>query len=131
MRWLLPGLLLVGCSLTPIPDVTSEYVPPCDEVNRVCPVPFTLAAGTETSVELRGDFRDGGWDVGEPMTLDGGVWAASITAPWGADVQYKFFLNGSTWILDPANAQSVDDGKGNRNSIVRAVTCEKWTCVAP
>jgi len=128
MRRFLPLLLLAGCSLTPIPDVTSNYVPPCDEANRLCPVPFSLPAGTETSVELRGDFRDGGWVEGEPMVLDGGTWSASITASWGADVQYKFFVDGTTWILDPGNPDSVPDGKGNTNSIKYDVTCAEWTC---
>jgi hypothetical protein len=80
-------------------------------------------------VELRGDFRDGGWVSGVPMERDGGLWAASIDVPWSATVQYKFFLDGSRWILDPANTQSVPDGKGNTNSIVRNLTCASWSCV--
>ncbi len=134
------GLLVVlavavGCSLTPIPDVTSEWVEPCDTARRRCPVQFTLKAGPETTAELRGDFRDGGWDVGEPMVrdggADGGVWSATVVVPWGAAVQYKFFLDGNRWILDPANPKSVPDGKGNTNSLLENVSCAKWTCAAP
>lgn len=123
--------LAVGCSLTPIPDVTSEWVEPCEEALRRCDVPFTLAAGTETTAELRGDFRDGGWEAGEVMVKDGGAWSASITVPWSADVQYKFYLDGSRWILDPKNTKTVPDGKGNTNSLVENLTCAKWTCVDP
>lgn len=123
-------LAAIGCSLTPIPDVTSEWLEPCDASLRDCPVTFTLKAGTERSAELRGDFRDGGWVAGEPMALgaDGGTWSATITAPWGVPIQYKFFLDGSRWVLDPANPRSVPDGRGNTNSQLEAVTCAKWTC---
>lgn len=121
----------LGCSLTPIPDVTSEWVEPCEEARRECAVPFHLAAGTETTAELRGDFRDGGWVSGEPMGKDGGTWEAAVVVPWGADVQYKFFLDGSRWILDPVNPKSVPDGKGNTNSLLENVSCAKWTCAAP
>lgn len=122
-----------GCSLTPIPDVTSEWVDPCDaESQRRCPVTFTLAAGTETTAELRGDFRDGGWVTGAPMTKTdadgGGTWTATIDAPWHGAVQYKFFLDGSRWILDPANPKTVPDGKGNTNSLLDAIDCTTWRC---
>jgi 1,4-alpha-glucan branching enzyme len=123
-------LLLASCSFTPIPDVTSNYVEPCDTALRVCPVAFTLKAANERSVELRGDFRDGGWVDGVAMEKATDTWSASLQVPWGATVQYKFFIDGSRWILDPANTQSVPDGKGNTNSIVRDVTCAKWSCRA-
>lgn len=129
MRWILPALMLASCTLTPIPDLTSEYVTPCDTAQRLCSVPFTLRATTEKSVELRGDFRDGGWaDAGEPMVRGADAWSASVTVPWGTDIQYKFFIDGNRWVLDPANSQSVPDGKGNTNSIVRNISCAKWTC---
>lgn len=130
MRRAFALFLLCGCSLTPIPDVTSEWVEPCEPEVRVCPVTFTLRNANETSAELRGDFRDGGWVMGEPMTrvADGGAWSATVTSPWGSAIQYKFFVNGNTWLLDPANPRSVPDGKGNTNSLLENVTCTKWTC---
>lgn len=127
----LPLAFAAGCSLTPIPDVTSEWLDPCDsEAQRRCAVAFSLTAGTEKSAELRGDFRDGGWVAGEPMTKseDGGVWTATIEAPWHGAVQYKFFLDDSRWILDPANPKTVPDGKGNTNSLLDPVDCTKWSC---
>lgn len=124
------ALLVVGCSLTPIPDVTSEWLEPCEPSLRDCPVTFQLKAGTERTAELRGDFRDGGWVAGEPMTKseDGGTWSATITAGWGSSVQYKFFLDGNRWILDPANPRTTPDGKGNTNSVLEGVSCARWTC---
>lgn len=121
-------LLLCACSLTPIPDVTSNALEPCATERRECPLTFELKAGTEQSVELRGDFRDGGWVSGVPMEKVDGGWTASIAVGWDASVQYKFFIDGNRWILDPANTQSIPDGKGNTNSVVRNVTCEPWLC---
>ena len=57
-----------------------------------------------------------------------GEWEASVTVGWGSDVQYKFYVDGGTWQLDPANTATVPDGHGNTNSIVRMVTCDQWTC---
>lgn len=128
MRLLL-CVMLTGCSLTPIPDVSSEWVEPCETTQRQCVVPFHLVANNEVTVELRGDFRDGGWVQGEPMVRDGGTWEASISAAWGNPVQYKFFVDGNRWVLDPTNPRSVPDGKGNTNSLLESVSCAKWTCL--
>ncbi len=128
MRRVVPFLLLVACSLTPIPDVTSNFAEPCDTSLRVCEVPFSLKAGMEQTVELRGDFRDGGWAAGVPMERVSDAWSTTLQVPWGASVQYKFFAD-MTWRLDPANSQSVPDGKGNTNSVVRDVSCVKWACM--
>lgn len=120
---------LCGCSLTPIPDVSSEWLEPCEPALRQCALPFRLAANNETTVELRGDFRDGGWVQGEPMAKDGGAWEATVTASWGGALQYKFFVDNNRWVLDPTNPRTVPDGKGNTNSLLENVSCARWTCV--
>lgn len=125
------GLVLgPGCSVTPIPDVSSQWEPMCEGHQRYCPVVFALKPGTEKSAEVRGDFRDGGWIAGVPMGLDGGAWWAVIPVPYGSPVQYKYVLDGSRWILDPANPKTVRDASGNTNNLVPTVTCEPWVCDA-
>ena len=119
--------LLAGCSLTPIPDVTSAWQEPCEVALRRCAVEFKLKAGTEQSVELRGSFRADGWTKGEPMQHTGDSWVATVEVPWGSAVQYKFFVNGATWVLDPANP-ATGTTAGVTNSLVSNVTCAKWTC---
>ena len=54
------------------------------------------------TVELRGDW-DGQstWDSGVPMTKNGSTWSASVPLPLSTPVQYRFFLNGTTWFTDP------------------------------
>ena len=91
--------------------------------------PFTRAYANEVSVELRGDFAPDAWVRGVSMVSDGGAWAVSVEAAWGSDLQYKHFVNGTTWELDPANPNSVPDGKGNTNSVLRNLTCAQWSCV--
>lgn len=79
---------------------------------------------TATSVWLSGDFvmwassvaagaipfaqgPDGGWTLSHPFAA--------------GTYQYKLVIDGSQWILDPTNPNSVDDGHGNTNSV--------YTCV--
>lgn len=75
---------------------------------------------TDSSVWLTGSFVS--W-AGTPQTgavqfslgVDGG-WTGSYAFPAGSH-QYKYIVNGSTWILDPTNASTVDDGMGHTNSL--------------
>ena len=44
------------------------------------------------------------------LGVDGG-WTGSYAFPAGSH-QYKFIIDGSNWILDPTNPNTVDDGMG-------------------
>lgn len=121
-------LLITGCSLTPIPDVTSGYSEPCEPALRLCEVTFRLPARTETSVELRGNFRPNGWEQGQAMERRGAEWLTKLQLQWGVDVQYKFFVDGTTWVLDPGNPKTGTLGGNNTNSLLEDVSCAKWTC---
>ena len=41
------------------------------------------------------------------------------TGPAGHSPQYMFVVDGSRWIPDPSSPESIDDGFGRANSIVR------------
>ncbi len=105
--------------------------PQCDDELKRCATIFTLAKGSEQTAEVRGDWAPDGWDLGMPMTLEGDTWTAEVDVPWDVAVQYKFVLDGSTWIIDPDNPTQVDDGEGGFNSLLAGQTCEEWTCVPP
>ena len=105
--------------------------PPCAEELRRCAQPFTLPFNGESSVEVRGSFASDGWEVGVPMTLSAGSWEALVDVPWDTPVQYKFLIDGGTWITDPGNPTQVDDGFGGFNSLMAPVTCEEWVCAPP
>lgn len=69
------------------------------------------------SVAVAGDFNY--WDRNaNPLISDaeGKTWRATLKLPLGKH-QYKFVLNGETWITDP-KAGREDDGNGNVNSVL-------------
>lgn len=75
-----------------------------------------------STLHVAGTFN--GW----PGTIDGGGWALQHDAAsdtWSGtfpippgDHQYKFVVNESSWIPDPTNPQSADDGFGGSNSVL-------------
>jgi 1,4-alpha-glucan branching enzyme len=76
---------------------------------------FTLSATTATSVAIAGSFNR--WDTHRDL-LSGpdhrGVWSITLPLPPGRH-EYLFFINGTTWMLDPS-APSTNDGLGGENS---------------
>lgn len=78
--------------------------------------------GGAASVWLTGDFV--GW-AGNPgdgavalvLGLDG-AWTGGRTFDAGT-YAYKFIVDGTSWIADPANPETVDDGFGGVNSVYR------------
>ncbi len=75
---------------------------------------------TAATVWLTGDFV--AW-AGMPsagaveLTLGGdGAWTGARTFDAGSYL-YKFIVDGSSWIADPGNPNSVDDGFGGQNSV--------------
>jgi predicted alpha/beta superfamily hydrolase len=72
---------------------------------------------TATQVSVTGSVY--GWDPAA-MPLErhpDGVFATTTTIGPGRHL-YKFVINGETWIPDPANPRTVDDGYGGRNSVL-------------
>jgi glycosidase len=103
----------------------------CPKSLRQCSELFTYPYGGETSVSLMGAFTAGGWATGVPMTLSGGEWQVKVPVPEGQPVQYKFLVDGTTWVLDPDNTDTADGGSGTTNSEKPGVTCKKYTCAEP
>lgn len=96
------------------PSVTAS-----DDRNGSFQCTFRFQGGAKAeSVALVGEFN--GWDGrATPLRRSRrGVWSVAITLPPGV-YAYKFLLNGSDWIADPANSESVSDGYSGRNSILR------------
>jgi glycosidase len=101
--------------------------PVCDDSLKRCDHVFTYAGmGNETTVEVHGSFD--GWGPGVPMVKDASGWSATAQVPYNADILYKFVINGSSWIPDPANANQVSDGFGGFNSKLDAFTCDPYSC---
>jgi glycosidase len=105
--------------------------PQCDDSLKRCQHEFDYPAGSETSVELRGDFASDGWVNGVPLTKQGSTWSVSVEVPYAVDVQYKFLIDGTTWVDDPQNPSTIPDGLGGENSLLSGVSCSDYTCVPP
>lgn len=69
-----------------------------------------------TNVALIGDF-DGWSSGGYSMIFDRGIWKISLNLEPGT-YQYKYVLNGSSYVPDPTATASSPDGKGGKNSIL-------------
>jgi glycosidase len=104
---------------------------PCPMSLEQCPEEFAYPYGGETSVSLMGAFTAGGWTTGAPMTLAGGEWQVTVPVPYAQPVEYKFLINGSNWVTDPNNPDTVTDSTGNINSVKGAITCKNPSCEEP
>jgi glycosidase len=84
-------------------------------------IPFEfryLSPSTGHEVSVAGDFN--GWNKSaNPMKADvgGRLFRLKVPLTYGRH-EYKFVLDGETWIVDPANPKLRDDGNGNKNSYV-------------
>ncbi len=69
------------------------------------------------SVSVVGDFN--GWipDRTPLVPVGDGEWIARLKLPPGV-YQYQFVVDGNDWVPDPRAATQVDDGFGNRNSVL-------------
>ncbi len=83
-----------------------------------CGVTFSYPMGSESKVELFGDFN--AWKTGQPMVLSGSTWKTTVTFKNAQKVLYKFVLDGTTWVSDPNNPNQTTDS--NKNSILN-VSC--------
>ncbi|MBS1723142.1 MAG: DUF3459 domain-containing protein [Armatimonadetes bacterium] len=68
------------------------------------------------SVHVAGTFNN--WDKGAlaMRELAANTWTASLDLRPGK-YQYKFVIDGDTWVTDPS-AKTIDDGNGNTNSVL-------------
>jgi 1,4-alpha-glucan branching enzyme len=80
------------------------------------PVAFTHKDEKATSVSVVGDFNDWNKDK-NPLKLESGVWKAEILLTPGKH-EYKFVVNNTEWIIDPAAAETAPDKYGGKSSVV-------------
>jgi len=80
-------------------------------------VQFVLEAPDASSVAVAGDFNEWEPEV-ELVDPDGdGIWSGRLLLPPGVH-KYMFVVNGTEWMPDPLAEQWVEDGFGNRNSVL-------------
>ncbi len=74
--------------------------------------------GTASNVSVPGDAND--WQVSAlPMTNIGGtnLWYVTQIYPADARLEYKYVINGSTWLLDPLNPHQIMEGLGPNSEL--------------
>ena len=85
-------------------------------------VRFQLYAPSATTVYVAGEFNDWNWrrDQDKSIPLEKGeddIWRVDVYIPPGR-YQYKFVIDGTTWILDPSNPTVYRDPSGYINSLL-------------
>ncbi len=84
-------------------------------------VRFALRAPGAQKVALVGDFNT--WGANEIRLQDpegGEVWYIVLPLKPGV-YQYMFVVDGKTWMPDPLGNETVDDGFGHRNSLMKVM----------
>lgn len=120
-----PSQATDDAGLPPDAGQADAGTPDCAEPWRTCMATFRFRALDESVVEVRGSFSPDGWTRGVKMEREGDAWVAQVPVPWGARVEYKFLVNGSIWVTDPANPKTA-----NGNSVYEGTRCETYTCEA-
>ena len=83
--------------------------------------------GTPNSVSVPGDFN--GWNMNVwPMIKlsQTNFWYRSENFELDARLDYKFVLNGSTWILDPENPHTCQGGFGQNSELSMPLYVQPW-----
>lgn len=111
--------ILLALALVPqwmINGLTSQPVQLA--TNLMVPIVFTLENSTAKSVCVIGDFNS--WDPkGYTMKYNkkNKTWTLEVLAPKGRH-EYSFLIDGRKTIPDPKADFNIDDGFGNKNSVV-------------
>ena len=87
--------------------------------------------GDVSSVSVPGDFND--WDTNVwPMTRlnQTDFWYRSANFEMDARLDYKFVLNGGTWILDPENPNTCQGGYGPNSELAMPLYIQPWEIIA-
>ena len=89
-----------------------------DTKKAVTKVTFTLPAEVEgETIHLLGEFND--WQMSHVMKrLKDGHWQLSVDLEPGREYQYRYLVDGQTWLNDPAADSYVANPYGCDNCIV-------------
>lgn len=87
-------------------------------------VRFAVSAPSARQVALVGDFN--AWQPNAIQMEDpngDGVWHVMVPLKPGI-YQYMFVLDGKQWISDPLSSETIDDGFGQKNSLLKVARAQ-------
>jgi glycosidase len=64
------------------------------------------------------------------MTKSGSDWKVTVPVPYNKLVNYKYYVNGTSWAID-ATKPTVTDPNNNTNNVAQPITCTSFTCDEP
>lgn len=116
------GLVLMVIGLTWALRYTPAEPPPAAPIQTATgsgtsTTRFVLLAPAATSVAVTGDFLNWAPEGHQLTRVRDGLWVADLRLTPGIH-QYSFIVNGTEWQPDPQATASVDDGFGQRNSVL-------------
>lgn len=109
----------VGLSFLTYSNMRPSQAPPQVVLTqRATTVTLRLKAPLARTVNAVGDFN--GWSVAAtPLVPAGnGEWVARVTLAPGI-YQYSFWVDGAEWQTDPQAKETVDDGFGRTNALLK------------
>jgi hypothetical protein len=83
-------------------------------------VKFSYYDPYASSVNLAGSFNGWSKDANPMVKNSDGVWTLEISLSPGT-YQYKYVVNGSSWVEDPYGFDYTDDGFGGLNSVITLI----------
>jgi 1,4-alpha-glucan branching enzyme len=88
--------------------------------NETQEVTFKISAevlGGAKKASIAGEFNN--WDITKnPFKITKGVGSVKVTLEKGREYQYRFVINGETWVNDPSAAKQVANEFGEQNSVI-------------
>lgn len=87
----------------------------------VCKVTFSLpeeALEGATTAKVLGDFNGWSWENGATMKRTGGEYKASVELETGRHYEFRYYVDQSYWITDPAADGYTPTQFGTHNAIV-------------
>lgn len=86
----------------------------------VVKVTFELPPGVDASeVYVVGDFN--GWAPTHPLVRANDCWRCTVELELGHEYQFRYLVDGETWLNDPAADKYAPNPFGSENSVVVVV----------
>lgn len=89
-----------------------------------CKVTFRLSKSEVNDAEkvmLAGSFSNWEAEAIEMNKLKSGDFTATLTLPSGQQFEYRYLVDGTTWINDPEPDAFLPNGMGGENSVISTI----------